>query len=1370
MATLDILLPYIPRPLLREIIAAGDTPATPTAQHWEAAVLFVDISGFTALTEMLSRQGSTGIEELSQLINRYLGRMVELIEQQYGEVVNFNGDGLTAIFFADEEPLGKLIRRAYQAAEAMLASGASFKNIPTSIGPISLEMKVGIGAGAISTLQLGGFEGSWEWLLAGDALQQIAMLSLQTGTIALSGQAQRKIYAQAMPPKQIKPLALTETPQLLTRIQSFLPELMLSWIGMGLTDWMAVLRPMTILFIQVQGMELDHEDYTQRLHQLTYTLQELLKLHRGMLRQMVVDEKGTQFLCVFGVPPFAGSDDTIRALQFAFEAREKARPYQLQLAIGIATGSVFAGLVGSVTYREYTCIGDAVNLAARLMSYADTDQIVCDAATYRQSVSTFGFNFLPPVRLKGKSGFIRIFEPQVDTQALRQPALLMDVSMPLLERQEQLDQITMILEQVLQNSGQIMLIEGVAGSGKSRLVEALVQASRLRGMIGMLGMGQSVQRYTPYGAWRQIIRGYFGILQIEDRQEQRERVQQIIAEVAPEHAERLPLLNDILELQFPETALSQSLEPQLRVQNLALFLTALFRKWLQEQSLVLIIEDIHWLDSLSWDLLQLLTRALLTEPQPFLLVTSFRPRSDIVRELEELEILPTTHLLLHDLSRKGTEMLIAVHLGVLRRGLPKELVEFVHERSGGNPHFILELLRTLRDNDVVRFIPDPDYPEDRACVFNVAQAHESIPSSAQGILLSRLDRLAPEQQLCLKVAAVVGPSFMYEQIYYVLAQLIHESQEAVETYLDDLLETQLIAEDVTRHSGHYRFQSGLTQEVVYRNMLTEQRQQLHQQVLSWYEQQYVTPIARQPYLALMVNHARQAEQLYRERMYAFQAGEQALGRHANAEAVMYFARVLELLPVQAVEERYRTLLLCEVAHDRLGQRKEQHHTLILLQDLVDKAGVTEWKIEVALREAELGYATADHDLQVMAATRTLMLADEIDSLHSKGAAYLSLGRVLLKQGAYTTAREQFNHGLQLARQAGAIELQADLNRSLGAVCAYLGDTTAAQRHTSQALNLYRAAGLRLGEGTILNNLGRFAQMSGEYEQSQRLFELALEIDRSLGVRASESLTLCNLGILAKEQRLYEQAYMMTQASLRLCREVGGRDTECIALDNLADIACYLGDFTTARFTYGQALQISEQTNNYRMQAKICSGMGRLALWQAQYAEAQQVAERGRKLAAKIKASYEEAFASAVLGMIYQQQDHIEQAEQAWSRALVLWQGVRHTARIIEAEIALACLALHTQTPHQVLVSYTPALESVLMNPLLGVIDIAQVYLSTHHLTQVTRDERQTIVLEQARLWFTQQLARITDTSLRHSFGRIPSHQDLQRVLTRVVDG
>ncbi|NJP04661.1 MAG: tetratricopeptide repeat protein [Chloroflexaceae bacterium] len=1245
---LPTLIPYIPPTLLHDLINDPAIPLDPSDARFPATVLFADVSGFTALTEALSQQGTQGAEELTRLLNTYFERMIDLLEAEGGEIAKFSGDALTVLFPATDEPLPYTLQRAIQAAEAMQAAMTDFAALPTSVGNASLTMRIGIGVGEVVALQVGGMFGRWEYVVAGDPLRQVAEAEGRAarGETCLSPQANALSLPGPRVARQLVRPAWSSADEVMiieSVLRRYIPSSVLGWLDAGLREWMAVLRPMNVLFIGIGGLDYTCSTVTHTLHTLIQAVQETVYRYEGTLNKVVVDDKGTVLLVLFGAPPLAHQDDCERAVRCALDMHTQA--YQGDLAslhiemnIGIASGWVFAGPVGGRTRREYTAIGDAVNLAARLMGKASTmGGILSDFETYRQTRQRVHFEALAPLRLKGKTGFIRVYRPMPNDPATShthetQPFMrtLVGNDQVLIGRRQEVDRLTHALEQLQAGQGHIMVVEGEAGMGKSRLILELKRLAIEYGLTGLIGSGQSIEQQTSYRAWREVLTSYFGLDAVTNREERQHRVIQLVQEMLPEQHARLPLLNDLLNLNLPETDLTASLDPSLRQQNITLLLIALLQAWTQERPLVLVLEDAHWLDSLSWDLAVQWVRTLVASRIRLLLVFVLRPVEPHTVAARSLQAVYHAGLVetlrLEELSPEETVELVTARLGLAAGDLPAALADLVYQRAGGNPFFAEELIFTLRDRGIITVQPmnEPDDQSDHAqpqrCVCHITgdleHATSTLPNTLQGLLLARIDHLTPERQLVLKVGSVIGRTFPYPTMHYVVQLHTDMGDALLQAHLAALANLDLTPIDQSDETAQtYMFKHILTQQVAYQTLLYAQRRQLHTSVAQWYEWTYQShgesaesngmSSDLAPYYPLMVHHYHYAEDYERERSYARLSGEQAAAQFANTEAVVYLSRALALTPEMDYAERYDILRVRERVYDLQGARDLQQHDLSALQLLAEQLNDDQRRGAVALRRANYAEVTGDYPASIEAAQQAIQLTEHLEHRVLQADGYVQWGMALWRQGMYPEARKQLKQAYQLAQQSGIARIQADSLRMLGNIAAGQSDYTSATRYYTQSLEQYRTAGDRLGESKVLNTLGAVAAEQGDYAGARLSFEQYLHLCRTMGDRVGENKALINLGVVSSLLGDYDAALASFNDALLLSRALGHRWGESWTTLNIGLLYHHLGDHQTAYERSQQALELAQEIGDRNSQCYALMFLGHALVGSGCFDEAAQ---------------------------------------------------------------------------------------------------------------------------------------------------------------------
>jgi predicted ATPase/class 3 adenylate cyclase len=1181
-------------------------------ESFPAAVLFADISGFTPLAEALAQSGEEGPEEMTRLLNAYFSRLIAAIEAEGGEVVKFSGDAVTVLFLARTAPLGYAARRATQAAVAMHALMDEFATLPTSVGPIALAVKIGIGVGTVSAFRVGGVLERWEYVVAGDPLRQVAEAEhaasrgetiLSPEAMAVLAEAATPAVLPAQPLRMPVPSPDTDLEAAQRALRGFIPGAIRAWLGDRFQAWRAELRSMSVLFMGVHGLEYTAANALERLHSFLAAVQEAIYRYEGSLNKLAVDDKGTIVLAMFGAPPFAHADDAARAVQAARDLLALSEAHGLDMALGVATGPVFAGPVGSVDRREYTVMGDAVNRAARLMAAAGPGDMRCDFATARDARRVLAFESLPPVHLKGKANLVRVYRPIGLTRSEAQ------MGTALVGRQAEVQRLRAALDDLQAGRQRVLVLIGEAGLGKSRLVDELTLLARAQGCADFTGAGVSSERQTPYRAWREVFTSYFGLDGADAPMERRRLVQAQVAALAPEHGERLPLLNDLLGTDFPETSLTAALTSERRYQSRANLLIDLLCRRAATQPLVLILDDAHWLDTRSWGLALAVAQGLRAARLPLLLVLSMRPLETPERPLELAALLAldgAEQMTLGALSPDDTVALAAALLGLTAVEIPPAVAALVRARAEGNPFFAEEMLLALRDQGVLEVVEEGGQ---RSCVLlgDITEATRCLPDTVQGVILSRLDQLTPEEQMLLRVGAVIGRRFSYHALRTVFTSYLTLADTEIKARLELLADLDLTPEETPDPNLHHAFRHLITQEVAYGTMLFTQRRELHRMVAVYYEARFdldgagpdtgEDPAALGLHTADIVHrlayHYQQAGDVERERYYAALAGELAAQSFANAEALTYLDRALALTPVEETAAQRRLLLLREQVHDVLANRQAQEADLAALEVLSDPDDY-QAQAELAVRQAHY-YLSIDQFPRALAdADRAATLAQAAAWPTGETMARRLQGADLIPLARYDEASAQLHQALALARVNGITSTEDDCLRDLGLIAYYHEQYATARDYYAQALALAQAIGDRRGESATLVRLATVLRELGEYTPALAYYERALTLDRATGDRDDAADAQRGMGLMAYAQGHYAAARLAYEESLASEREAGDCAGQAACLAALGMTARALGDFAAAQAALEEALAISQAIGDRRCEATIRADMALLS--------------------------------------------------------------------------------------------------------------------------------------------------------------------------------
>lgn len=880
MDTAQQLLPCVPALLARR---GARRPEAPESECFASVVLLADVSGFTPLTERLAQQGSAGAEELSRLLERLFTPLVEVVTAHGGDILHFPGDALLALW-----PLRAEETSLTQAAARAVACGLALQRAMHApfFREHALALRVALGAGEVQAVIAGGVQGRWQALVRGAPFTQLREVEHATspGEVCVSAPLWHLLGAQAqgdvspsgiariLSLKAPEPWPLTSTvpgEDTGAALRPFVSRVLRAALEVHDRKWLAEPRRVTVLFLRLDGLpEGASEALLPRLSEAVRALQEAVYAQGGSVNQLLVDDKGLVLVSGFGLPTCAHEDDSTRAVKAAIQARALLHAQGLKASVGIATGRVCCGLRGGAVRYEYALMGRTVNLAARLMQEA-RDDILLDEPTAQAVGERLWTERLPPVKVKGVVEPVRRFRPG-SLDAVRGHRGAPAVVGRLKERAT----LDAFLERPTRGLGGVLLLEGEAGLGKSRLLACAADGAKARGQRVLSGSADAAEDNTVYFAWRTVFTALLGLPEGASLEARRTAVRARL----PGNAALAPLLNPVLLLELPETDRTAQLRDEARADTTQALMMMLLG---EAGPCVLLLEDGQWLDSASWEFLRRLSRDL----PDWLLVVSLRPLPVEPPALEALRRQATTQgLRLGPMWGEEVDALVRARLGVTR--LQPEVAAFIQRKAEGHPFHSEELAHALRDHGLLfvergecRLTPEAGDLESMG-----------LPSTLEGLITARIDRLTPVQQLTLKAASVIGRAFTCALLRDV--HPLPDERTQVGSHLLGLQEKDLALPLENAPERSYLFKHAITQEVAYNLLLFSQRRQLHEAVARWYEQRHATELT--PHHPRLAYHWLRAG-VHTKALDALEnSGEQAMTTHAPSEAVAFFTRALEL--------------------------------------------------------------------------------------------------------------------------------------------------------------------------------------------------------------------------------------------------------------------------------------------------------------------------------------------------------------------------------------------------------------------------------------------------------------------------------------------
>ncbi len=1188
---------FLPHYLAQDLLAHPERSPIGKEQRFLGVTLFADVSGFTAISEALGKGGRHGAEELTDILNAYFSEMITIIRRHGGMIAKFGGDALTAVFPFSPDEEKQTALRAIACALKMQDAMQAYTAIETSAGTFGLGMKAGLACGPLFRTVVGDAAVRLEHVLAGEALDWCAEAEhhASRGEVVIhTGMAQAAPEAPVGERRgdfllvtQEPAYRLGETilpledppPQLVPTLAAFIHPSIAQRLAQGQTTFINEHRKVTVLFLRFDGFAYDDPLVGVRLQSYFAHIISTVERYGGYLNKIDMGDKGSKAIILFGAP-IAHEDDAGRALRCALDIRTLP---QASVHIGINTGYAFCGQVGSPERQEYTVMGDAVNLAARLMQVAEANQIVVSEYTRQATRRPFLWEDERSLKVKGKSEPVRAISLSgVALSASSQPHDT-PYALPMVGRQEELAVARRLLNRVLLRQGQVLGITAEAGMGKTRLGAEIIHMASTRGMALYTGECLSHGVNTPYVVWQPLLRSFVGLDDGQDTSQQIAHVRQMLTAADPSMLPRLPLLGKVLNLPIPDTELTRNMDARLRKEALEGMVVQCIRLRAADTPLLLVFEDAHWIDPLSNDLLETVARNI--TDVPILILALYRPAERYATQPAIKRFGHFTELHLQEFNPEEAARMIEMKLGQLfsTSDVPPLLVERITERAQGNPFYIDEIVNLMHDRGM-----DPRLPD--------VLDGLNLPDSLYSLVLSRLDRLGEESKTTVKVASVIGRTFRASWLWGIYPQVGAPSR--VLAQLEELRRRDITRLEKSVPELEYLFKHIVTREVAYESLALSTRQMLHEQAGKFIERTY--PQNLDQYLDLLAYHYGNSQNKEKQRLYFRKAGDAAKAAYANQAALEYYRRLLPLL-------------------DEAGQR------------------------DVYLTLGEIYQLTGEWEAARDAARQALRIARSLNDKHGEASAQHLEGKILMLRGEYTQALERYRQALETFGTLGEKRSRAAVMLDIGIIHWSQSDYQQALKMLQEAEATARRHALSDILLRSLGNLGLVYTNLGRHDLAMQNLEESYSIAREQNDRFRANRLLINIGNIHLAQGNYAQAMVNYLENTRIAQEIGDRQGVSIGIGNMGSVYEYQGEYTSALTCTLRNLQISLELGDRPGVAFGLWNMGKISLAKRQLHGAHELVRRAIVLDRLLDTPYELCEALHTLGRVLAAQARYEQA-------------------------------------------------------------------------------------------------------------------------------
>jgi class 3 adenylate cyclase/tetratricopeptide (TPR) repeat protein len=970
-------------------------------------------------------------------------------------------------------------------------------------------------------------------------------------------------------------------------------------------------RTITVAFADLSGFTalsetMDPEDIANIINDFFTRMLKIVFKYEGSVDKFL----GDALMVLFGAP-IAHHDDPERAVRAALEMQhemkrfneEQRAPAPLAMSIGINTGPAVALNVGSEDRMEYTVIGDAVNLAARLEGVSKAGEIIISHNTYQKISDVVEVEKMPSVRVKGKR------KPVINylVKEMREHYKLPDVTkLEIVGRQQERQTIGSCLEQTQKNQLTILGVVGEPGTGKTRIGLEAVILARKNGFSTFNARCMPYETNAAYAAVISLLNDYFKIKKEADEQDKKLRISLKLKNLGLSLDNTMPYIGALYGLHFEELEMIPPDELKKRIFST---LKNIIVNESKKTPLFIRIEDVQWSDPTSNEFFDFLFSEMAKVPILFL----FEYRADFAFPW-------LTHQNYKNIALKGLtkdETLEYSQKILATMGIAPEILNTIYDKSLGNPLFIQEILKYLMKKGGIR-------KRKGEAIASLRFKDLEIAESISGVILDQIDRMSEQDRHLLQYASVVGKIFKPGLLSTITAIPLDELQ----THLERLEHFEGV---LTSHQEEdkpvYEFISPTTYEVVYGSLFKTRRRELHLQIGETLERQLGDRLFENS--EQLAFHFMNSTDKSKGVHYTKLAADKSYRLYALKESVNFFQQALDLFAKKDLSS--------EQLQDKLEILRRQGFVLRLLGEL---------------------------DRALLNQKRSLKIAHSTESLKDEAGACLNIGIIFQEMGVPKKGLNYWTRARRIAKKIGEKNIHALAVTNLGTYYSHTGDLEKALDYSREAQALSKEMGDKRGFALATASIGKINETRGDLKQALACYADAHKTFEELGEKEYIARSLNQIGLLHMQLGNPEEAMQKLTQARDIAAEIGDKMAESLALGNIGLAYAQMWQLNEAYDKFSQALTLAQMVGDPIQTMGMSINIGDIHCYRGNLKQALENHHKALEISQQIQDPFNEAIARKSIGWDYFYSGDYKSSREEFSKGQDLFQKIgdrRHSA-------------------------------------------------------------------------------------------------------------